>query len=47
MRAEHILMSAVDGVSFKAAWVGQVFRRVSAFPYIALRTTFTVLLRTT
>lgn len=48
VRAEHIPISAVDGVSCKAAWVGQqVFGRASAFPCIALRTEFTVLLRTT
>lgn len=47
LRAEHILISAVDGVFCKVAQAGQAFRRACAFPCIALRTVYTVQLRTT
>lgn len=36
MRAEHVLVGAGDGVSCKAAWVGQAFRRAAGLHSHAL-----------
>lgn len=47
LRADHILIGAVDGVFSKVAQAGQAFRRASAFLCTAVRTVFTVQLRTT